>query len=143
MHFDIKPENVGVTGSGKVKLLDAGLSYSKAALGELRADWSGGTDGFTAPEMEHRSRDVPIGAHCDVYSAGMTLEDEVGYTQHHRSLTLSHLRHCEPMNSWRMQTSLRQPPFTLWWARWSPTTGLLAQALHRRLGALKRWSPRS
>lgn len=63
-----------------MKLLDAGWSYSKAALGELPADWSAGTVGFMAPEMEYRSRGVPIGAHCDMYSAGMTLEDEVGYT---------------------------------------------------------------
>ena len=60
-----------------MKLLDAGYSVAVTALHGLGEDWSAGTPDYMADEMEHRRRGLPIGAHCDVYSAGATLRKQV------------------------------------------------------------------
>lgn len=75
VHRDIKPQNLLVSRSGQVKILDLGLATlkggAKSAEGELTADRQFlGTVDFAAPEQWESSRNVDIRA--DIYSLGCT-----------------------------------------------------------------------
>ncbi|MGH2520520.1 MAG: serine/threonine-protein kinase, partial [Chloroflexota bacterium] len=72
VHRDVKPENLLITASGQLKLLDFGIALPK---GEHRMGWNrlGGTAGtpdYMAPEQ---ARGQPGDARSDVYALGALL----------------------------------------------------------------------
>ena len=75
IHRDIKPDNIMITASGRVKLADLGLAKDiESDGGESGLTVAGsvmGTPHYLAPEQARNSRDVDQRA--DVYSLGCTL----------------------------------------------------------------------
>lgn len=74
LHRDIKPDNVQVTPSGDVRLLDFGIARANFAGREFKTRMSlGGTPGYIAPERLD-GIETPAG---DVYSLGVLLHEIV------------------------------------------------------------------
>ena len=72
LHRDIKPDNIQVTPSGDIRLLDFGIAKANFAAREFQTRMSlGGTPGYIAPERLQRV-EVPEG---DVYSLGVVLHE--------------------------------------------------------------------
>jgi eukaryotic-like serine/threonine-protein kinase len=70
VHRDVKPENVLLTGDGRVKVVDFGLARAQAAAGNTRAGLIIGTVAYIAPEQVTGGvTDV----RTDVYSSGVLL----------------------------------------------------------------------
>jgi serine/threonine-protein kinase len=75
VHRDVKPENVFLTMTGQVKLLDFGIASLRETSLALRHSRSGGalgTPGFMAPEQA-RGRWEEVDARTDVWAVGATL----------------------------------------------------------------------
>src|ERR1700677_1386849 len=70
VHRDVKPENVLITGDGRVKVVDFGLARASAAVGNTRAGVIIGSVGYIAPEQVIGA---PTDARTDVYAAGIML----------------------------------------------------------------------
>jgi len=70
VHRDVKPENVLVTGDGRVKVADFGLSRAQSAAGHTRSGLLIGTVAYVPPEQVTGESTGPRG---DVYSAGVML----------------------------------------------------------------------
>jgi serine/threonine-protein kinase len=70
VHRDVKPENVLITGDGRVKVVDFGLARASAAVGNTRAGVIIGSVAYIAPEQVSGA---PSDARGDVYSAGIVL----------------------------------------------------------------------
>jgi beta-lactam-binding protein with PASTA domain/tRNA A-37 threonylcarbamoyl transferase component Bud32 len=70
VHRDVKPENVLVTGDGRVKVADFGLARAQSAAGHTRAGLLIGTVAYVPPEQVTGETTGPRG---DVYSAGVML----------------------------------------------------------------------
>jgi len=70
VHRDVKPENVLLTGDGRVKVADFGLARAQAAAGQTRAGLLIGTVAYVPPEQVAGEATGPRG---DVYSAGVML----------------------------------------------------------------------
>jgi eukaryotic-like serine/threonine-protein kinase len=70
VHRDVKPENVLVTGDGRVKVADFGLSRAQSAAGHTRSGLLIGTVAYVPPEQVTGES---IGPRGDVYSAGVML----------------------------------------------------------------------
>ena len=70
VHRDVKPENVLVTGDGRVKVADFGLSRAQSAAGHTRSGLLIGTVAYVPPEQVTGDSTGPRG---DVYSAGVML----------------------------------------------------------------------
>ncbi|MEN0067412.1 MAG: serine/threonine-protein kinase [Myxococcota bacterium] len=72
LHRDVKPENIQITPSGDVRLLDFGIAKANFAAREFKTRHSlGGTPGYIAPERLNRV-EVPEG---DVFSLGVVLHE--------------------------------------------------------------------
>lgn len=69
IHCDLKPSNIIITSSGFVKVIDFGMSRGN---GFERLDFTGGTNGFTAPE--NFDSESKASAAVDIYSIGKILE---------------------------------------------------------------------
>lgn len=69
LHLDLKPSNVLVTPSGRVKLLDFGISRAIAGFHEDRTHLEG-TPAYMAPEQ---IRDAPVDSAADLYALGSLL----------------------------------------------------------------------
>ena len=70
VHRDVKPENVLITGDGRVKVVDFGLARASAAVGNTRAGMIIGSVAYIAPEQVTVA---PSDARSDVYAAGIVL----------------------------------------------------------------------
>ena len=70
VHRDVKPENVLITGDGRVKVVDFGLARASAAVGNTRAGMIIGSVAYIAPEQV---TGAPSDARSDVYAAGILL----------------------------------------------------------------------
>jgi serine/threonine-protein kinase len=70
VHRDVKPENVLITGDGRVKVVDFGLARASAAVGNTRAGMIIGSVAYIAPEQV---TGAPSDARGDVYQAGIVL----------------------------------------------------------------------
>ena len=70
VHRDVKPENVLITGDGRVKVVDFGLARASAAVGNTRAGMIIGSVAYIAPEQV---TGAPSDARSDVYPAGIVL----------------------------------------------------------------------
>ncbi len=70
VHRDVKPENVLITGDGRVKVVDFGLARASAAVGNTRAGMIIGSVAYIAPEQV---TGTPSDARTDVYAAGIML----------------------------------------------------------------------
>lgn len=71
IHRDIKPENVMIDQTGRVKLMDFGISKLMADTRLTGASVVMGTPFYMAPEQLRNSRDVD--ARADIYSMGVML----------------------------------------------------------------------
>ncbi|WP_283133744.1 Stk1 family PASTA domain-containing Ser/Thr kinase [Rhizohabitans arisaemae] len=70
IHRDVKPENVLLTGDGRIKVVDFGLSRAIAASNQTKTGLMIGTIAYMAPEqMTQGASD----ARTDVYAAGIML----------------------------------------------------------------------
>ena len=70
VHRDVKPENVLITGDGRVKVVDFGLARASAAVGNTRAGMIIGSVAYIAPEQV---TGAPSDQRSDVYAAGIVL----------------------------------------------------------------------
>jgi len=70
VHRDVKPENVLLTGDGRLKVADFGLARAQAAAGQTRAGLLIGTVAYLPPEQVTGDS---TGPRSDVYSAGVML----------------------------------------------------------------------
>ncbi|MGH3299349.1 MAG: protein kinase domain-containing protein [Trebonia sp.] len=70
VHRDVKPENVLITGDGRVKVVDFGLARASAAVGNTRAGVIIGSVAYIAPEQV---TGAPSDARSDVYAGGIVL----------------------------------------------------------------------
>ena len=70
VHRDVSPQNVFVTRTGNVKLLDFGISKSSAAMHNTRAGVLRGSLSYMSPEQV---RGEPLDARSDIFSAGVVL----------------------------------------------------------------------
>ena len=70
VHRDVKPENVLITGDGRVKVVDFGLARASAAVSNTRAGVIIGSVAYIAPEQV---TGTPSDARTDVYQAGIVL----------------------------------------------------------------------
>jgi serine/threonine-protein kinase len=76
VHRDVKPENVFLTTSGRVKILDFGIArITEGSTRDLRATQEGtmmGTPAFMPPEQARGRWDL-VGPHSDVWAVGATM----------------------------------------------------------------------
>src|ERR1700722_18047542 len=70
VHRDVKPENVLITGDGRVKVVDFGLARASAAVSNTQAGMIIGSVAYIAPEQV---TGAPSDQRSDVYAAGIVL----------------------------------------------------------------------
>jgi serine/threonine protein kinase len=89
LHRDIKPDNIHISASGEVKLLDFGIAKANFGAREHKTEGSiGGTPGYIAPE-----RVLGLdGPEADIYSLGVLLYELVSGTHHLTSTPLARNR---------------------------------------------------
>jgi serine/threonine-protein kinase len=90
IHCDIKPENIMVSNSGQVKLLDFGLARQISKQESVVSFSSGsmtlsGTPGYMAPEV---MLDETPGAQSDIFSLGVVLYEVLSGTHPFRKRTV-------------------------------------------------------
>ena len=72
IHRDIKPDNLFVTSSGAVKVLDFGIAQARSGAADLKTK-TGTTLGTVAYMPPEQLKGEPIDARADVYGVGATM----------------------------------------------------------------------
>lgn len=70
VHRDVKPQNIFVTNSGNVKLMDFGIARKRTAQGVTMSGMIGGTPEYMSPEQINNFSDVTYAT--DIYALGVT-----------------------------------------------------------------------
>ncbi len=70
VHRDIKPENIIITKSGRVKIVDFGVSVEESAFSFLRSKSRGGTPRYMSPEQIRGKR---VDERSDIYALGLCM----------------------------------------------------------------------
>jgi len=78
VHRDVNPQNVLISYTGAVKLIDFGIAKAKTHVYETRTGIIKGTYGYMAPEQI--TKKIPIGPYTDLFAVGIMLyEMTTGY----------------------------------------------------------------
>ena len=70
IHRDLKPQNIMLDASGRVRVMDFGLARSVEMSGLTRTGAVMGTPAYMSPEQ---ARGIPLDARTDLYSLGLIL----------------------------------------------------------------------
>lgn len=82
VHRDISPNNIVVTGEGKVKLIDFGIAKSRATRAQTEAGVVKGKVAYMSPEQ---CRALPLDRRTDLYALGVILFELITGARPHRS----------------------------------------------------------
>jgi TolB-like protein/tetratricopeptide (TPR) repeat protein/predicted Ser/Thr protein kinase len=109
VHRDVKPKNLLVTDSGRVKVLDFGLAQHCSLPGEMDPTWTrepgrererGGLAGTLAYMAPEQARGDDVDGRADMFSLGAVLYELVSgaspFARANAALTLEALLHAEP-----------------------------------------------
>ena len=130
VHRDIKPDNLFMTTSGQVKLMDFGLAKPTSVEdGAVPQSTVTGTSGYMSPEQ---ARGEPLDARSDIYSFGCVLAEIAGKAPSRVAPVIAKALASDPAERWQSAAELqvalersrqRQTP-----RRWLIPAALLATA---------------
>ncbi|MHB8878051.1 MAG: protein kinase domain-containing protein [Myxococcaceae bacterium] len=72
IHRDVSPNNVMVTYTGQVKVIDFGVAKAKGSLSRTSTGAIKGSHGYMSPEQ---ARGAPLDPRSDIFSAGVVLHE--------------------------------------------------------------------
>jgi Tol biopolymer transport system component/DNA-binding winged helix-turn-helix (wHTH) protein/predicted Ser/Thr protein kinase len=106
VHRDIKPDNLFVTKSGQVKVMDFGLAKTVSQEdGVVAQSTVTGTSGYMSPEQ---ARGEPLDARSDIYSFGRVLSELAGGRLASRvAPVIAKAMASDPAGRWQSATELR------------------------------------
>jgi len=116
-HLDLKPDNIVITATGRLLIIDYGISVQVSGQESWIKGGYRGTEGWAAPEIrEYSDREYqPIRA--DLWSAGRMLEYFAKYQDSHTSSLIGalavRLLNCDPQQRPSLHMILDDPIFDL------------------------------
>jgi len=138
VHRDVKPENIMITRSGRVVLMDFGLARPDTEAGSSRV---AGTPAYMSPEQ---MRGDPLDARTDIFAAGVVLAEMIhaqGVQDHESRDTLQRGLHHDPPeipdSPWRsvlLRAVAEYPSTAHWAANGAVTVAILDKAMVRLRG---------
>ncbi|KAA3615158.1 MAG: hypothetical protein DWQ01_00090 [Planctomycetota bacterium] len=91
VHSDLKPNNVLLTASGHIKVIDFGLALPQSSLGP-DLGFAGGTPNYMSPEQALKGRELPPDERSDVFSLGVILFEMLSFRRPFRGRDRESLR---------------------------------------------------
>jgi len=105
VHRDIKPDNLFMTTSGQVKLMDFGLAKPVSVEdGAVPQSTVTGTSGYMSPEQ---ARGEPLDARSDIYSFGCVLAEIAGKAPSRVAPVIARAMASDPAKRWQSAAELR------------------------------------